>query len=189
MNPEEEDGLLRSVAIRNAAAILAARERADEALVRANAALERKTVELARSLALMRATLDSTTDGILVIDEAGHVTDCNDRFREQWRIAAVIDSLDYERIVALFGRQVDDPAAFRARLEDIGATAPPETFDTLGLADGRTFERFSKLLVVDGRNSGRVWNFRDVTQRRREEEESASSCSTASARRAPRRSG
>ncbi len=66
MQPDEEEQLLRSVAIQNANSILLARQRAEQELIRAKEALEVKTRELAHSLAMMRATLESTWDGILV---------------------------------------------------------------------------------------------------------------------------
>ena len=82
MTPDDEEPLLRSVAMQNANSILLARQRAEQDLVRAKEALELKTQELAHSLAMMRATLESTWDGILVTDEHGNVTDCNQRYVE-----------------------------------------------------------------------------------------------------------
>src|SRR5687768_2310909 len=85
MNPSlSEEDLLRSVALQNAKSILIARQRAEEELVRAKEALEARTSELARSLAMMHATLESTTDGILVTDRGGHVTGYNAKFIEMW---------------------------------------------------------------------------------------------------------
>ena len=83
---DEEDELLRSVALQNAQSILLARQRAEQELLRAKEALERKTRELADSLAMMRATLEATWDGILVTDHDGHVTNFNRRFVDMWRI-------------------------------------------------------------------------------------------------------
>src|SRR5687767_4937750 len=85
---EDEEKLLRSVALQNANSILLARQRADEELVRAKEALELRTEELARSLAMMRATLESTTDGVLVTDGGGNVTSFNGRYMNMWRIPA-----------------------------------------------------------------------------------------------------
>ena len=48
--------------------------------------------------------------------------------------------------------------------------APPETFDLLEFADGRVFERYSKIQTIENRRVGRVWSFRDITERKRAEE-------------------
>src|SRR5688572_13996085 len=82
----DEDDLLRSVASQNAQSILAARQRAEQEMLRAKEALERKTRELAESLAMMRATLESTWDGILVTDQAGNITGFNQKLFDMWRI-------------------------------------------------------------------------------------------------------
>jgi signal transduction histidine kinase/ActR/RegA family two-component response regulator len=55
-------------------------------------------------------------------------------------------------------------------VHEIYASAGEETFDVLELVDGRVIERFSRIQVVDGRNVGRVWSFRDITLNRRAEE-------------------
>ena len=65
---DDEDERLRSVALQNATVIRLERQRAEEALLAAKEALEAKTAELAHALAMMTATLESTTDGILVTD-------------------------------------------------------------------------------------------------------------------------
>jgi signal transduction histidine kinase/CheY-like chemotaxis protein len=59
---------------------------------------------------------------------------------------------------------------FKAKVQAIYANAYPETFDLLNLADGRTFERFTRIQLVDGQVVGRVWSFRDITERRRTED-------------------
>ena len=61
-------------------------------------------------------------------------------------------------------RNFADPQSFVARIAEIAATAR-ESFDLLQLKDGRLFERYSKVLSVEGRSAGRVWSLRDVTQR------------------------
>ena len=57
-----------------------------------------------------------------------------------------------------------DPERFIARIEEIVASGQ-ESFDLLELKDGRIFERYSKVLTVEGQSAGRVWSFRDVTER------------------------
>ena len=161
---EREESLLRSVALQNAQSILLARQRAEQAL-------EQKTAELAHSVAMLRATLESTTDAILVTDEAGKVTGFNQKYVEMWKVPPVVmDARDHRQLLDLCGRQFADPRQFRARVEAIYASAPPESYDLLELADGRVFERFSRIQFVEERIVGRVWSFRDITERKRSEE-------------------
>ncbi|MEY2541303.1 MAG: hypothetical protein QOI22_905 [Verrucomicrobiota bacterium] len=147
------------------------RERSEQELIRAKEALERKTEELALSLSMMQATLDSTTDAIVVTDLSGDVRDFNELYAKMMGFPReVINSADSRELRKKFSRQFKDPAQFLARVKEIYASAPPESFDVLEFADGRVFERYSKIQSVDRRNVGRVWSFRDVTERKRAEE-------------------
>ena len=100
--PQDEEQLLHSVALQNAKAILEARQRAEQALLQANQALEQKTAELARSLAMLRATLESTSDGILVTDGEGTITGFNENFLSMWTLPrAVMAGGIHQRVVDL----------------------------------------------------------------------------------------
>jgi PAS domain S-box-containing protein len=168
---ENEEELLRSVALRNAQSILLARQRAEQELLQAKEALELRTEELAKSLATLRAILDSTTDGILATDDNGKVTEFNRKFVEMWRMPReALESREHRQLLEVFACQINDPEQFRLKVDDIYANSPPESYDLLELADGRVFERHSQIQRVDQRNVGRVWSFRDITERRRAEE-------------------
>ena len=169
---DTEEKLLRSVALQNANSILLARQRAERDLIEAKEALERKTRDLAHSLAMMRATLESTTNGILVTNADGEITGFNQNFVDMWRLPPeVMDTRQHRKLLEVTGLQFKEPEPFRARIEEIYASSPPESFDLLELADGRVFERFTKVQSVEERNVGRVWSFRDITERKRAEEE------------------
>ena len=169
---DTEEKLLRSVALQNANSILLARQRAERELIEAKEALERKTEELAHSLAMMRATLESTTDGILVTDANGEVTGFNQKFVDMWRLPReAMDAREHRQLLEITGRRFKEPEKFRARIEEIYASSPPESFDLLEVADGSVVERFSKIQFVEERNVGRVWSFRDITGHKRAEEE------------------
>ena len=127
--------------------------------------LKQRTKELATALAIMRATLEATTDGILVTDENGKVTDFNDKFLAMWKIPR--EPLKGSKLVdvqELSSRNFAEPERFFSRITEINTTSE-ESFDVLELADGRIFERSSKVLFVEGLRVGRVWSFHDVTQR------------------------
>src|SRR5205823_3005915 len=82
----------------------------------------------------------------------------------------VINYADMGKLREKFRRQFKDPAQFLTRVMEIYASATPESFDVLEFADGRVFERYSKIQSIDKRSVGRVWSFRDVTERKRAEE-------------------
>ena len=165
MQSEGETEQIRSSVLQTASSILQIRQRADQELRRANEALDQRTKELAQALVIMRATLESTTDAILVTDAEGKVTDFNDKYLDMWRIPReVLQGGTTGDVREFASRNFADPQGFFARIAEIAATAQ-ESFDLLELKDGRLFERYSKVLSVEGRSAGRVWSLRDVTQR------------------------
>lgn len=172
MEPNDDtEKLLRSSALQTSSSILHARLRAEQELLQAKHALELKTEELAHSLSMMRATLESTTDGILVIDGRGKITGFNEKYVEMWRMPReILDAREAGPLRAAAGQQFEAPHEFIARIGEIEASSIPESFDILELADGRVFERYSKVQRIEDRSVGRVWSFRDITERRRAEE-------------------
>jgi two-component system, chemotaxis family, CheB/CheR fusion protein len=166
----DTDKRLRSAALQTAKSISHLRERFEQELLQAKEALERKTEELAYSLSMMRATLESTTDAIVVTDLSGKVTGFNEKYAEMLGLSReIINSSDAQELREMFSRQFKDPEQFLARVREIYASSPPESFDILEFADGRVFERYSKIQSTDKRRVGRVWSFRDITERARGE--------------------
>lgn len=166
MTSTDEEAQLRSVALQNAKEILAARHRAEQQLLRAKDELELKSRQLARSLALTRAALQSTPDGIVVTSAAGDITDFNQKYLDMWRLDhAALDSRDHRKVLQSIALQFDDPRAFLERIDAIHACAEPTAADVLYLSDGRVYERIVTAQLVDGVNVGRVWSFRDITER------------------------
>jgi PAS domain S-box-containing protein len=169
---EEEEERLRSAALENAKSIHRARQRAERELIAAKEALELKTQELARSLAAMQATLESTFDGILVTDGERRVSGFNEKYLRMWSIPReLIDAGRHDRLLELCASRLADSERYLSRIEEICAASPPESIDVLELTDGRVYERFSTIEYLDGRNIGRVWSFRDITAQKHVEAE------------------
>src|SRR5581483_9357449 len=129
---EREEERLRSVALENAKSILRARQRAERELLAAKEALERKSQELARSLALERATLESTFDGIVATDGEGKITGFNEKYVRMWQIPReVIEAGEHARIIDMCASQLSSAAGFVSRIEEIHTSSPPESSDVL----------------------------------------------------------
>jgi len=129
--------------------------------------LTRRTEDLSRTASLLGATLESTADGILAADGMGHITLFNRRFVELWRIPKdIAESRDDDRALAHMVKQLRDPEAFLRKVHELYASPEAESFDELEFNDGRVFERYSVPQRMDGGSAGRVWSFRDVTQRK-----------------------
>ncbi|MCC6444742.1 MAG: response regulator [Armatimonadetes bacterium] len=127
--------------------------------------------ELRRAQALLEAALESTADGILVIDAAANIVTLNRKFAEMWRIpASVIASRDDRQALACVLDQLKDPSAFLDKVNTLYVHPDEAGSDLLEFKDGRVFERYSQPWKLEGKVYGRVWSFRDITDRRRAEE-------------------
>lgn len=138
------------------------------------ARLQRTQEALQRSLSLVRATLDSSLDAIIAIDLEENVVDSNQRFSELWH-------LDPERVqrasggelLGLLARQVVDRPGFIRRIQGLHQD---DAFDReaafeIDCLDGRTLELRSAPQRMRGQTVGRIWSFRDVTDRKRADEQ------------------
>jgi PAS domain S-box-containing protein len=120
---------------------------------------------------VIRTTLESTVDGILVVDRKGKFVTYNRKFAAMWGISQTALSLgEAPQIRESFSSQLKDPEAFLARIRQLYADGNAASDDVLEFVDGRVFERHSEPQLLAGRSIGRVWGFRDVTERRRAEE-------------------
>ncbi len=116
---------------------------------------------------LLSSILNSTADGLLVIDRAGKILAWNDMFVSMWNLPlGVMESRHDDKAIAAVLDQVVDADGFLSRIKELYAHPDEESFDTITLRDDRIFERFSRPLGPNRDIQGRVWSFRDATVRR-----------------------
>jgi PAS domain S-box-containing protein len=131
---------------------------------------ERKQTEkkLATSISLLNATLESTADGILVVDLAGNLARYNSKFMSMWRLpSSVMETYQDKRALSIALKQLKDPIGFMDRVRYLYQHPELDSFDVLEFKDGRIFERFSHPQRIGEKIIGRVWSFRDATDRYR----------------------
>ena len=128
----------------------------------------RAEAEHRNAFSLLEAAFESTADGLLVVDREGRIVRFNERFARMWGIPeSVLAARDDERALASVLSQLEEPELFLSKVRMLYAAPDAESFDTLRFRDGRVFERYSLPQRIAGEIVGRVWSFRDVTDRER----------------------
>jgi len=123
-------------------------------------------LELKDSLSLMHTTLEAISIGILIVDQSGKIITTNSRFAEMWHIPdALISKGDDKILIDYILDQLIDPAKFTAKVTELYEDPKAEVIDTHYFKDGRIFERISKPLTLANNREGRIWSFRDITER------------------------
>ena len=140
-------------------------------LIQAREACSELRVEddLAEASSQLRATLESTGNGILVVNWQGRIASMNRLLSTMWRIPEeLLLAQDDQAILDFMGGQVESDALCRRLREIVDAQ---ETLDVDVLKDGRVFECRSLPQYIDERISGRVYSFNDITERIRAEQD------------------
>lgn len=119
-----------------------------------------------QTLSILNATIESTADGIFVIDQSGDVSKYNHQFLSLWNIPqSLIKSRDNIKIFEYVLKQVKNPEMFIDKIQDVYSGSLLDAFAMIELLDGRIFEWYSKPKKIGDVVAGRVWSFRDVTSR------------------------
>jgi PAS domain S-box-containing protein len=133
---------------------------------------ERKQAQLEaeRSISLLQATFDSTDAGILAVDRMGKVLNFNQKFVEMWQVpSTLLKPPQDQSVLAFVLRQLKDPPRFLKTVMQLSSEPHTPTYDVVEFKDGRIFELYSHPSERGEKLVGRVWSFRDITQRKRVE--------------------
>jgi PAS domain S-box-containing protein len=132
------------------------------------AAMLRRRVREATEV--IRTTLESTADGILVANSRGKIVACNRKLGEMWGIPnEVLETRDSGSLVDSVISQLKDPEQFLSRMQQEFINSPVISDDVVEFKDDRVFERHSEPQILLGKSIGRVWSFHDITERRESE--------------------
>ncbi len=120
---------------------------------------------LSRTLSMLKSTLQSTADGILVIGPNGKVLSYNKKFLKLWNIPSkVAETNDDKKLLNYVFKQLKEPEKFIKRVDYLYAHPEKEDFEVIRFKDGRVFERCSMPAKLDNQPA-RVWSFRNITEK------------------------
>ncbi|MGB3221306.1 MAG: diguanylate cyclase [Desulforhopalus sp.] len=130
---------------------------------------EMTETSLSRKANEFQLILESTSDGILVLDDSSQVIHYNRRFLELWDLDKELDSGKFDN--SAFDRMLE---SVRPEYTDVMMTrrqvTKGDTTDLIYLKNGTVLEQNSCSLIGDGWISGRLWNYKDVTEKTKVEE-------------------
>ena len=133
-------------------------------------ARKKASAELDKSVSLLKATLESTVDGLLVVDSSGKIVQVNQKFIDMWRIPDEILNTREDSVALQYVRnQLIDPDSFIENVKHLYNNPDATSFDLLEFLDGRYFERYSQPQKISEKSVGRVWSFRDITRQKKAE--------------------
>jgi PAS domain S-box-containing protein len=149
-------------------------QQTNEKLAREIAEHQQTEAALKNSLSLLEASLESTADGILIVDSQGKIAQWNRKFVEMWMIPQqLLFGRDDEKVIDSIVSQIVDPGLFIDNVRRLYEQPEQSSFDRIEFFDGRIFERYSQPQRIKDAIVGRVWSFRDITARTQAAEEKA----------------
>lgn len=125
-----------------------------------------RTASLQESLSLVKATLESSNDGIVVIDNEGAIVDYNQKFIDMWKIPrSLIMTKQETALLDHMKDQLKNPSLFFNNIKDLHLDKDAVRIDIIKLKEGKIFEYYTQPQKVNNKTVGRVFDFRDITKR------------------------
>jgi diguanylate cyclase (GGDEF)-like protein len=128
--------------------------------------VEKRTHLLKESLAISRGTLESSADGIVVINSLDSIINFNQKFIDILQIPSpVIEIKNGAKIFDYIAEQTENPEEFLSFLKTVGQDSDAIFTNKLKFKNNRFFEYYSQPYKIEEKRAGRIWSFRDITER------------------------
>lgn len=133
---------------------------------------KRNEEEIAFKNTILQTQQETSLDAILVVDENGKILSSNQKFIDLWRLPPQLLNARLDApVLQSIANQVEHSAAFSARVQYLNAHHDDKSHEELSLKDGRIIDRYSAPVTgADGKHYGRVWYFRDISERKKTEQ-------------------
>jgi len=128
--------------------------------------VKERTASLAKSLSLVKATMESSDDGILVTNNTGNIIDYNKKFVSMWQVPeSILVENDQQALLDHMTNQLKKPDIFLGQLNELYSGKDEIGIEEIKLKNGNIFEYYSRPQKVNDTIEGRVFDFRDITKR------------------------
>lgn len=125
-----------------------------------------RTSSLQQSLSVTRGTLESSADGILVIDNEGNVIDYNHKIKEMWNIPQpLFDAKKASDILDYITTQLEKSGEFITLKKELMRKNDVVRIEKLKSKDNCIYEFYAQPYKLENKLNGRIWSFRDITKR------------------------
>ncbi|MBT4508321.1 PAS domain S-box protein [Desulfobacula sp.] len=126
--------------------------------------------EREKSISLLKATLESTADGILAVDRNGTWTEFNQKFLDIWNIPASIRDIGKAKATLDYViNSIVDSDTFLSKMKTLYQKPEDSSFEIISLKDGRILEQYSQPQWLRQKIVGRVWTIKDITHHKQTE--------------------
>lgn len=133
--------------------------------------LEASESELTQSLSLLHATLDASSEGMIVLDLNGALRQQNQKLQSVFSLPGPLSgSACPASLLRRLARLASHPASLVGFVRRVALESDCRLQAQFSLSDGRQLSVFTQPQLMDGVVVGRVWCFRDVTEQHQQEQ-------------------
>ncbi len=129
--------------------------------------------ELKGKTAFLEAQVESTIDGVLVVDAQGQRILTNQQLYKMWKVPQnIIDEKNDEVLLQYVVGKAKYPRQFLDKVRYLYSHQEETSRDEIEFLDGTILDRYSSPVIDKNDNYlGRIWMFRDITEHKQREEE------------------
>lgn len=125
-----------------------------------------RTLSLEESLALVKSTFESSSDGILVINLENEIVEYNKKFVQMLEVPDTILQLkSEEKLFHYLENKLINADEFFSRLRELQNDQGETSADILKLNNGKVLECYTQPHKLNNKIIGRILAFRDITKR------------------------
>ena len=129
---------------------------------------KRAEKELQWKTAFLEAQVDASLDGILVVDDRGKRLLCNQKLVDMWKIPqSILNCPDDESLLQYVIGLAKHPEQFNEKIKYLYAHPNETSREEIEFKNGMVLDRYTSPVLGDnGEYYGRVWTFRDITDKK-----------------------